>query len=204
MFIFTCIWRLANVHFGPCIHFFRKDLNNCIELLFFTILCKPFKVVLAFLIPSSPFMLLPENTKLMPSDILLWVNVWWFQALLFLSYRLFCAVCGRFFCAFNDSFSPAQRKSLMRAQPLSLSFLKNTFPRLSPHAFHFSLTNPFHFCVCIYVVLTADPSSHCVADIVSFWSISSPLSHGYHYLSVISASPLPRSICTLAVTRNNC
>ncbi len=83
-------------------------------------------------------MLLPENTELMPSDILLWVNVWWFQALLFLSYRLFCAVCGRFFCAFNDSFSPAQRKSLMRAQPLSLSFLKNTFPRLSPHAFHFS------------------------------------------------------------------
>lgn len=83
MLIFTCIWRLANVHFGPCIHLFQKDLNNCIELLFFTILCKPFKVVLPFLIPSSPFMLLPENTKPMPSDVLLGVNVRRVQALFF-------------------------------------------------------------------------------------------------------------------------
>lgn len=99
-------------------------------------------------------------------------------------------------------FQPSTEE-VINESPLSLSFLKYTFPRLSPHAFHYSLTNPFRFCVCICVVLTADPSSHYVTNIVSFLSISSPLSQGYHYLSVISASLLPRCICTWVIKRNN-
>lgn len=131
MLIFTCIWRLANVHFGPCIHLFQKDLNNCIELLFFTILCKPFKVVLPFLIPSSPFMLLPENTKLMPSD---GVNVRRVQALFSLLSAFLRRVRTLLLC-YQRFFQPSTEEVINESPAHFLVFLLMPFILASPTNF---------------------------------------------------------------------
>lgn len=125
MSFFTGIWHFANDNFGPCVHLFRKDLN-CIEMLFFMILCKPLKVVLQFLLPLLFYCLKHQADafRCFMGGKCEGSSSYFFTLIGFPAQRV------DVFCAINNSFSPEQRKSLMRAQPLSLTFLKYTFPLL--------------------------------------------------------------------------
>lgn len=120
-----------------------------------------------------------------------------------LSYRLSCTVRVALLC-YQWFFQPSTEE-VINERPATLPLLFKTHFSSSVLLMPLIFASPAYFIFLCAFVLSLLLTQAVIASpaLVSFLSVSSPLSLGCRYLSVISALLLPHCICTFTIKRNN-